>query len=78
MTTDTTKDLGASRTLADELPREQERCRTILEHALEIGPAGFFLVAMLRQSLARAERAAAACDVAAMCAALADLRGYKE
>jgi hypothetical protein len=65
-------------TLADELPRQQERCREILEHALEIGPAGLFLVAMLRQSLAAAEKAAAEGDVAAMVAACRDLQEYKE
>lgn len=65
-------------TLADELPRQQERCRAILEAALEIGPAGLFLAAMLRQSLQRAEQAAASGDVAAMAQACADLQGYKE
>lgn len=65
-------------TLADELPRQQERCRGILEAAREIGPAGLFLVAMLRQSLAAAEKAAASGDVAAMVAACRDLQGYKE
>lgn len=65
-------------TLADELPRQQKRCREILEHALEIGPAGAFLVAMLRHSLSQAERAAASGDVAAMVAACADLQNYKE
>ena len=65
-------------TLADELPRQQERCRCILESALEIGPAGSFLAAMLRASLGRAERAAADGDVAAMVAACIDLQGYSE
>jgi len=64
--------------LAEALPREQARCRTILEHALEIGPAGAFLVAILRQSLARAERAAAEGDLGAMIVALNDLRSYEE
>ena len=65
-------------TLADELPRQQARCREILENALSIGAPGAFLVAMLRVSLANAEKAAAAGDIVAMLAACADLRSYKE
>lgn len=72
------KDLGAIRTLADELPRQQARCREIMENARELGAPGLFLAAMLRQSLARAEQAAAAGDVALMLAAHEDLKGYKE
>lgn len=65
-------------TLADELPRQQARCRGILENALSIGAPGAFLVAMLRVSLANAEQAAAAGDIGAMVAACADLQGYEE
>lgn len=65
-------------TLADELPSQQARCRKILESALSIGAPGAFLVAMLRVSLANAEKAAAAGDIVAMLAAYADLRSYKE
>ena len=65
-------------TLADELPSQQARCRKILENALSIGAPGAFLVAMLRVSLANAEKAAAAGDIVAMLAACADLRSYKE
>lgn len=64
--------------LAEALPREQARCRTILEHAMEIGPPGAFLVAILRRSLALAERAAAEGDLGAMIAALNDLQSYSE
>ncbi len=69
---------GRKSTLAEELPRQQGRCRTILERAVEIGPNGAFLAAMLRQSLARAEAAAAAGDIAAMIVALHDLQSYSE
>ena len=65
-------------TLADELPRQQARCRDILENALSIGAPGALLVAILRVSLANAEKAAAAGDIGAMVAACADLQGYKE
>ncbi len=64
--------------LAEALPREQARCRLILEHTLEAGPAGAFAVAMLRQSLAQAEHAAAEGDIAAMIVALNDLQSYSE
>jgi hypothetical protein len=63
--------------LAEELPAQQERCRQILENALAIGPAGTYLATMLRASLARAERAAAAGDVTEMIRAVQDLRGYE-
>lgn len=65
-------------TIAEELPRQQARCRQILEQALKIGPAGTFLATMLRQSLARAERAAAQGDPVAMIQALNDLRSYSD
>jgi len=65
-------------TLAEELPRQQARCRLILEHALEIGPAGQFLVMFLRDSLAKAEKAAAEGDVVAMLQACIDLKEYSE
>jgi hypothetical protein len=65
-------------TLAEALPAQQARCREILEHALEIGQAGAFLAEMLRQSLARAERAAADGDLPAMIRALNDLQAYSE
>lgn len=62
--------------LTDALVAEQARCREILEHAIEIGPAGSYLAAILRQSLARADRAAADGDVILMLQAVEDLRGY--
>ena len=63
-------------TLAEALPAQQARCREILEHAVALGPPGAFLAAMLRQSLARAERAAADGDLPAMIRALNDLQAY--
>jgi hypothetical protein len=66
-------------TLADELPRQQARCREILEHALELPPAsGRFLVAMLRAELGRAERAAASGDLGAMVLACKRLQEFEE
>lgn len=66
-------------TLGDELPRLQEKCRKLLEQALELPPAsGQFLVAMLRSDLARAERAAASGDVGQMLMACLRLEEYSE
>jgi len=66
-------------TLADALPREQARCREMLEHALELPPqSGFFLVATLREALAQAERAAASGDVVAILRAYQMLSEFKE
>ena len=62
-------------TLAEALPREQQRVRELLP-LYDAIPTGIFAATMMRQSLAAAERAAAAGDVVAMMAALEDLRGY--
>lgn len=45
---------------------------------MEIGPAGAFLVASLRNDLARAEHAAASGDVVEMLQAYTALKDYKE
>lgn len=63
--------------LAEELPRQQARCRKLLEDVLTIGPSGIFLASMLRADLARAEKAAAAGDLAAMISACQVLEGYE-
>ena len=62
--------------LADELTAQQARCRNIIERTLETIQAGKFLVAMLRDSLARAERATADGELAEMIRARDDLRSY--
>jgi len=62
-------------TLAEALPREQQRVRELLP-LYDAIPTGIFAATMMRQSLAAAERAAAAGDVVAMMAALEDMRGY--
>lgn len=63
-------------TLDEELPRQQARCRKMLEDVLEIGPSGAILAMLLRQSLAKAEKAAAEGDVVAMLEACKDLQEY--
>mgnify|MGYP007024644860 CR=1 FL=1 len=67
-----------SNSLAEELPRQQARCREMLEDAISIGPSGTFLAAMLRADLARAETAAASGDLVAMMRALQSLQEYSE
>lgn len=65
-------------TLADDLPRQQARCREILSHAQELGAPGMFLVMMLKRDLALAEQAAASGDVVGMLRAYAALKEYQE
>lgn len=61
-------------TLAEALPREQERVRELLP-LYDAIPAGAFGAAMLRQALKRAEKAAASGDVIAMLQSLDELKG---
>lgn len=62
-------------TLADALPKEQQRVRELLP-MYDAVPNGHFAATMMRNSLARAEQAAASGDVAAMIASYEDLKGY--
>jgi len=62
-------------TLAEALPKEQRRVRDLLL-TYDAIPTGIFAATLMRQSLARAEQAAASGDVTAMLAAYYDLRGY--
>jgi hypothetical protein len=64
-----------SESLAQALPKEQQRVRDLLR-LYDAIPTGVFAATAMRQSLARAERAAAAGDLAAMLAAYQDLQGY--
>jgi len=62
-------------TLAEVLPKEQQRVRELLP-IYDAIPTGIFAATMMRQSLTKAEQASASGDVAAMMAALEDLKGY--
>jgi hypothetical protein len=59
----------------------QSKCREIREEMIptyeSIGPASFFAVSMMKQSVAQAERAIANADTVGMVSALKDLREYK-
>lgn len=59
------------KTLADELPKECARVRTVLGYYREIGPAGAFGAMMIERDLAAADRAMAEGDVVEM------LRAYE-
>ena len=63
--------------LGEALPREQKRCREVLEQYLAIGPAGNFGAIMIQQSLTRAEKAVMGGDLAEMIAAYNDLKEIK-
>lgn len=64
-------------TLGDALPREMARVRDeIMPAYLEIGPAGAFALASMRQDLDAAAKAMASGDVVAMLRAFDALKGY--
>ena len=62
-------------TLADALPKEMARVRTVLGHYTEIGPAGAIGAMFIEQDLQAADRAVMSGDVVAMIQALETLRG---
>ena len=62
-------------TLADALPREQARCRELLQIYKDLGPVGAFGHAAIEGALKRADKAAAEGDVAAMIRSLEELGG---
>jgi hypothetical protein len=63
------------KTLDEALPEEQRRVRALLP-MYDALPNGRFAATMMRNSLARAEQAAASGDVVAMLASYEDLKGY--
>lgn len=60
-----------TQTLADALPKEMSRVRTMLGYYKEIGPAGMFGAAMIEQDLRDADAAVMSGDLVAM------LRAFK-
>lgn len=66
-------------TLADALPKEQARVRDLIPMYESTGPGrvGRFAITCMKQSLEKAEKAAAEGDVVAMLRALEDLRAWK-
>jgi hypothetical protein len=70
------QNITESITLADALPREQERVRELVA-VYDTIPTGAFGAAMLRQALTRAEHAASSGDVVAMLRSYEELKGCK-
>ncbi len=68
----------STETLADALPKEIARVRTILGYYKEIGPAGMFGAALIEQDLREADHAAISGDVVRMIKSLTALRSIKE
>lgn len=64
--------------LGEDYPKQQERCRTILGYAKQIGPAGAFLVAILEDLLRRADEAAISGDVVSMIRLYQEMKEVKE
>lgn len=65
-------------TLADALPKEMARVRTVLGYYKEIGPAGAIGAMFIEQDLRAADRAVMSGDVVAMVQALESLRHIRE
>ena len=63
--------------LAEALPKEQQRVRELLS-LYDTIPTGTFAATLMRQSLCRAEKAAASGDLAEMIVAYAELQGFAE
>ena len=62
-------------TLADEYPKEQARCRELLDGYKEIGPAGTFGHAAISAVLKEADEAAVSGDVTRMIRAYEAMKG---
>lgn len=64
-----------SESLAEALPREQQRVRELLP-LYDAIPTGIFAATIMRQALTRAEQASASGDVVAMLRCYEELRGF--
>ena len=65
-------------TLADALPKEMARVRTVLGYYKEIGPVGEIGAMFIEQDLKAADVAVMSGDVVAMIQSLETLRGIRE
>jgi len=63
--------------LGVEFPKQQKRCRELLERYQKLGPAGAFAAAMIKRALEEAEQAAISGEVPRMIAAYDELLGFK-
>ena len=65
---------GRMSSVGEELPKEQARCRELIDAYRSIGPAGGFGAAMIERALQRADLAVMSGDVVAMVSAYEELR----
>ncbi len=64
-------------TLADALPKEMARVRTVLGYYKELGPVGSIGAAFIEQDLREADQAVMSGDLVRMIQSLKTLRGVK-
>lgn len=64
-------------TLGEQFPKEQARCREVLEMYREIGPAGTFGAAMIEATLREADEAAMSGDLVRMIRAYEAMKEIK-
>lgn len=64
-------------TLGEQFPKEQARCREVLEMYREIGPAGMFGAAMIEATLREADEAAMSGDLVRMMRAYEAMKEIK-
>ena len=64
--------------LGEAFQKEQARVRELLEQYVAIGAPGLWGATMIRQSLARAEKAAVSGDVVAMIRSYEDLKTFTD
>ena len=65
-----------STTLGDEYPRQQERCRELLQQYRDIGPNGAFGCAVIEATLKEADEAAISGDLPRMIRAFTDMQAH--
>jgi hypothetical protein len=66
-----------TKTLGDEYPKEQARCRQLLADYKEIGRPGMFAAAMIEATLREADEAAVSGDIVAMLRAYQKMQGHE-
>ena len=67
-----------SETVGDDFPRQQERLRQCLQNGIDIGASGFFYVALCRDLLQRADKAAISGDVVEILRVYQAMRDFTE
>lgn len=63
--------------VGDDFPRQQARCRELLQAYKDIGPAGTFGAVLIEAALKRADTAAISGDVLAILRSYGELKGFE-